>query len=149
MSDASRIVLAVDDASDDLQLMRLAVASSDARCEFKTASGGVEALAYLNGDGRFADRREYPLPDLIFLDIQMPGCDGFCVLERLRSRTDELKRVPVVMLTTSHDLSDVRRAYDLGANSFLVKPTGFGELAAMMKSTLAYWLPYNRSARFQ
>lgn len=141
----TRVVLAVDDASDDQQLLRLAVEHAGTPCELRTADGGKAALEYLAGEGAYADRRKFPVPDLILLDIQMPVCDGFCVLQWLRAR-EEYRRLPVVMLTTSHDVVDVKRAYDLGANSFLVKPTGFGELSAMVKTTLAYWLPYNRGA---
>jgi CheY-like chemotaxis protein len=74
----------------------------------------------------------------------MPGADGFAVLKWIRERQDPLRRVPVVMLTTSHDLAEVKRAYDLGANSFLVKPSEFSDLSRMVADLLSYWLSHNR-----
>ena len=82
---------------------------------------GVETIGYLSGEGKFSDRERYPLPALLLLDLKMPNTDGFEVLRWVRSQP-KLSRLPVVVLAGSGEISDVNRAYDLGANSFLVKP---------------------------
>ncbi len=86
-----------------------------------------------------------PPPALVLLDLQMPVKDGFELLSWIRARREDWHRVPVVMLTTSHDYVEIRRAYDLGANSFLVKPTGFEELSDLLAATCEYWLGRNRA----
>ncbi|UPT75578.1 MAG: response regulator [Elusimicrobiota bacterium] len=142
-----RTILAVDDSTEDAALLRMAFEHAGTTCRLSTVDGGEAALAYLQGEGPYADRRKHPFPDLMLLDIQMPGRDGFDVLEWVRAQKADWSRLPIIMLTTSHDLADVKRAYDLGANSFLVKPTGFAEFSGMIANMLAYWLPYNRPAR--
>src|SRR5689334_22237166 len=85
---------------------------------------GGEAVAYLSGEGKYANRAEYPLPVLVLLDLKMPGMDGFEVLSWIRQR-DGIRGLPVVVLTSSNEIRDVNRAYALGANSFFVKELDF------------------------
>jgi CheY-like chemotaxis protein len=102
---------------------------------------GDAAVFYLNGDGEYSDRDRYPLPAIILLDLKLPRRSGHEVLVWLKQQP-ELKRLPVVVLTSSRQTPDVKRAYDLGVNSYLVKPVGFASLLEMMQSFNDYWLNY-------
>ena len=100
-------------------------------------------MAYLAGEGPFADRQRHPFPVLVLLDLKLPRRSGLEVLEWIRAQTG-LKRLPVVVLTSSKEATDVNRAYDLGANSYLVKPVGFDSLLELVKSLEVYWLILNQ-----
>lgn len=141
-----KTVLMVDDSAEDAALMQAAFKDAKAPGVLRNVTSADDALNYLQGRKPFANQRLNPFPDLLLLDIQMPGEDGFSVLQWVRSRSEEWRRVPIVMLTTSHDYREIKRAYDLGANSFLVKPTGFHELSEMVASLLAYWLAHNKAS---
>jgi CheY-like chemotaxis protein len=104
------------------------------------ASHGEEALEYLAGGGGFADRERHPFPALMLLDLQLPRRSGHEVLEWLRAQEAGLRRLPVVVLTSSREPSDVNRAYELGANSYLVKPVSFDALLDMLRVVERYWL---------
>ena len=100
-------------------------------------------MAYLNGDLQYGDRERYPLPVLLLMDLKMPRKSGLEVLEWLRQQTGGLRRLPVVVLTSSNQSLDINRAYDLGANSYLVKPAGFDSLLELVKNLDMYWLILN------
>ncbi len=143
---AQPVVLMVDDSQQDVALVREACSEVECPVDLRAVDGGRVAMDYLEGRPPFSERAAHPFPALILLDLQMPGVSGFDVLTWLRKRSEDWRRTPVVVLTTSHDAVDVRRAYDLGANSFLVKPTGFAELAAAIDQVVTYWIGRNRSA---
>lgn len=103
---------------------------------------GEQALAYLKGDGPYADRVKYPLPGVALLDLKMPRLNGFEVLEWIRKKSP-FPYMPVVMLTTSDELRDIREAYQLGANSFLTKPPNVHDLKEMLKMLDTYWFRFN------
>jgi CheY-like chemotaxis protein len=100
-------------------------------------------MAYLEGTGKYLNREEYPLPDIMLLDLKMPRMDGFDVLRYVRSKP-EFKPLRIIVLTSSEDLADVNRAYELGANSFLVKPLEFDNYPAMMRTLSSFWLHHSR-----
>lgn len=100
---------------------------------------GEEAIDYLKGEGKFSNRVEYPLPSLVLLDLKMPKKNGFEVLEWIRAQPG-LKGLRVVVLTTSDEIRDVNRAYELGANSFLVKPVSVPDFMQLVKAVNAYWM---------
>src|SRR6266852_4538612 len=102
-------------------LLKRAFATARIPAIFQFVTDGQEAIDYLSGTNQYADRNEYPLPDLMLLDIKMPRLDGFAVLDWLRKQPC-LKRLPVTMFSSSDMEKDIDRAYELGANSFLVKP---------------------------
>jgi len=104
------------------------------------ASHGDEALDYLAGGGDFADRARYPFPALMLLDLQLPRRSGHEVLEWLRAQAEELRRLPVVVFTSSREPRDINRAYELGANSYLVKPVSFDALLDLVRALEHYWL---------
>lgn len=132
-------ILLIDDSDDDLMLMREALIGLDPQIRLGEALGGDAALAYLQIQPGIADPGHADgLPDLVFLDINMPGLTGFDVLGRIREHPTT-RRLPVIMLTTSDHPDDVQRSYDLGANSYLTKPLAFEDLADLFRQVLAYW----------
>jgi CheY-like chemotaxis protein len=136
------ILLAEDDPNDVLLIQR-AFQKAGMRQVLKVVRDGEEAIAYLSGEGDFADRERFPKPFLLLLDLKMPGADGFEVLRWVRAEP-ETKRLLVVVLTSSNLQADVDRAYDLGANSYLVKPVSFDEMVNMIQRFEAYWSEINR-----
>src|SRR5438876_3723658 len=102
-------------------------------------SDGLELVSYLKGEGSYADRRRYPFPDLVLLDLKMPRMDGLEVLRWLRQQPI-LKRLPVIVLTNSSRQSDAELAYEVGANSYLVKPTRSEDFVKTMRIISDFWL---------
>jgi CheY-like chemotaxis protein len=135
-------ILHVDDDSNDALLFQHACRKAGVEVDLQGVSDGDEAIAYLRGQDQFADRQQFPLPRLILLDLKMPRLSGFEVLGWLR-QNDQWKRLPVVVLTSSSHDADVNRAYDLGANSYLVKPVGFEALVEIARAIHLYWLTLN------
>jgi CheY-like chemotaxis protein len=133
------LILLVDDQEEDVLLIRRAFTKSRVLNRIEVARSGEEAIAYLNGMGKFAERAEYPVPALVLLDIKMPGMDGFEVLRWIR-RVSAFPTLRVVMLTSSELMRDVNTAYELGANSFLVKPVDFDRFVEISQALSGYWL---------
>src|SRR4051812_25256186 len=117
-------VLHIDDDPNDVMLFEHACRKAGIDFNLQSVQDGDEAINYLGGTSRFSDRTQHPFPQLVLLDLKMPRVNGFDVLTWLRAR-EEYKKLPVVVLTSSNHESDVKRAYNLGANSYLVKPVGF------------------------
>ena len=105
----------------------------------QVARDGAETIAYLNGDGKFADRTEYPFPALLLLDLKMPNKDGFEVMEWIREQPT-LPRLRIVVLTTSDRIFDVKRAYALGAVGFLTKPLSLHEFIQLGPTIKGFWI---------
>lgn len=143
MSDQA-LVLLVEDNDDDVALVRRALDKGKVVNPLQVVKSGEEALEYLIGTGRYANRLEYPLPELMLLDLKLPGINGFQVLRWLRQQPG-LKSLRVVVLTASDALSDATQAYQLGANSFLVKPIDFNEFVNITNAIQGYWLWTSRS----
>ena len=143
MLDGQFILLAEDDPNDVLLIQR-AFQKAGLGTVLRIVSDGAEAIDYLSGRGAYADRDKFPLPYLLLLDLKMPGTDGFEVLQWVRS-DEEVKRLLVVVLTSSELQEDVDRAYELGANSYLVKPVSFDEMVHMLQRFEAYWTEINRT----
>jgi CheY-like chemotaxis protein len=141
MARAARILL-VEDNSMDVELIMDAFREAHLKNRIEVARDGREALDYLFGRGECEDRGRCPLPDLILLDLKMPGIDGHEVLRQVKT-TDRLKRIPVVILTSSKDEGDRAMSYDNGANSYLVKPVSFNEFLEIVKALSNYWLVLN------
>ena len=143
MLQKQNILLAEDDPNDVLLIQR-AFAKAGLKDVLKIVRDGEQAIDYLSGRGVYADRERYPLPYLLLLDLKMPGTDGFEVLQWLRGEP-ELRRLLVVVLTSSNLQADVDRAYELGANSYLVKPVEFEEMVNLIQRFEAYWTEINRT----
>jgi len=139
------IMLLVEDDPNDILLIQRAFAKACLVNPLKVVRDGEQAINYLSGTGDFADRGRYPLPSLILLDLKLPRKSGLEVLEWLRQQP-MLKQTPVIVLTSSKESSDVSRAYDLGANSYLIKPVGFEGLLELVKSIGMYWMILNKTA---
>ncbi len=137
------ILLAEDDPNDVLLLQR-AFQKAGLEDALKVVSNGEQAIDYLAGRGVYADRVRYPFPYLLLLDLKMPGTDGFEVLDWLRGQPN-LRRLLVVVLTSSNLQADIDRAYELGANSYLVKPVGLAEMVNLVQRFEAYWSEINRT----
>src|SRR5258708_29079097 len=129
MADQSVILLA-EDREDDIVLIRRSFSKAYITNPLLVVRDGDEAISYLEGMGKYSNREEFPLPDLLLLDLKMPRKDGFEVIRWLRKHPT-LKALPVVVLTSSNDIRDVNTAYQLGANSFLVKPMDFENFVEM------------------
>jgi CheY-like chemotaxis protein len=130
-------ILAAEDNEDDLFLLQEAFKKNGTTSRLLTVRDGVEAVAYLKGEETYGDRVEYPFPDVLLLDLNMPRMNGFEVLEWLR-QDSQCSRLVVHVLTASARKGDVERAYSLRANSFVVKPSRFNDLVAFVK-TLHQW----------
>lgn len=135
-------LLLVEDDPNDVMLFRRAKDKSNLANPLQVVEDGEAAIAYLSGQGTYADRNRYPLPALVLLDLKLPRKSGLEVLAWLRQQPG-LRRLPVVVLTSSRESLDVGRAYDLGANSYLVKPVAFDSLLEMVKALGLYWLILN------
>ena len=142
MSVDSYPILLVEDSPDDALLIQRAFRKANLANPVQLAQDGEQAVAYLSGAPPFEDRARFPLPVFMLLDLKLPRRSGLEVLEWLRQRSD-IKRLPVVVLTSSRETVDVNRAYDLGVNSYLTKPVGFEALLEMVKNVNLYWLVLN------
>ncbi len=138
-------ILLVDDSADDIFLVRAAFKNANVTIPIQEARNGAEAIAYLQGEPPFDERARFPLPAVMLLDLNLPMRNGFQVLEWLRGRPG-LKRLTVIVLTASLREEDVDRAFDLGANAFLVKPTSIETLTAIA-GRLRDWLNCTRFPR--
>ena len=136
-------ILHVEDDSNDALLFQHACRRAGMDVNLQVVTDGEEALAYLKGADQFNNRETHPLPNLVVLDLKLPRVNGFDVLAWLRNE-QKLRRLPVIVLTSSSHQSDVKRAYDLGANSFLVKPVAFEALVTLAKGINQYWLSLNQ-----
>jgi CheY-like chemotaxis protein len=130
--------LIIDDDANDLLFLRTAFKAVGATAQIQTVNSGYEAVAYLKGEGLYADRGQYPYPDFILTDLNMPGMDGFGVLEFLKT-TPESAVIPTIVLSGSQDNDDIKRAYELGASAYHVKPSSPLELRHLAKMLHDYW----------
>lgn len=143
MSDYAVILLAEDD-EDYVILIRQVFAKAHIPNPIHVVSNGEEAITYLKGEGKYANRDEYPLPDIFLLDLKMPRVNGIEVLKWLRQQPD-LASLRVLVLTSSDRIRDVNEAYQLGANSFLVKPMDFQDFTQLSRLIADFWFKASRS----
>jgi CheY-like chemotaxis protein len=139
----NRAILLVEDNEDDVFLMKQALKSADVKNQLCTVEDGQEAKNYLSGDGAFTDRQKYPMPAVVFLDLKLPMLSGHEVLQWIREQ-ESLKDLVVIVLTSSNQPVDLSKSYQLGANSYLVKPPTAAQLTDLAKAFKWYWLEYNR-----
>lgn len=138
------VILLAEDEEDDVLLVKHAFSQAKIPNPLHVVWNGQEAIAYLMGTGVYSNRAEYPLPDLFLLDLKMPRVNGFEVLEWLRQQPG-LAALRVLVLTSSEDLHDVNRAYQLGANSFLVKPLDFQDVVQLSRLIQDFWLKASKA----
>lgn len=132
-------ILVAEDDEEDQILLKEAMAETRLANPLHFVPHGEDLLAYLKGEGAFADRSQFPLPGLILLDLNMPKVDGREALKEIKAHPD-FKRIPVIVLTTSKAEEDIIRSYDLGVNSFITKPVRFDQLVNVMRALGHYWL---------
>jgi CheY-like chemotaxis protein len=138
------VILLAEDEEDYVLLIRHAFSQANIPNPLHVVWNGQEAIAYLKGEGKYSNREEYPLPDLLLLDIKMPRVNGFEVLQWIRSQPG-LAPLRVLVLTSSEELRDVNEAYRLGANSFLVKPLDFQDFTQLSRLISDFWLKASRA----
>lgn len=136
-------ILLVEDDYNDVLLIRRAFRQAKVEPPMSIVNDGDEAVAYLSRQGKYADRQQYPFPLLILLDLKLPRRSGLEVLAWIRQQP-ELRRLLVVVLTSSQENSDLAQAYDLGANSYLVKPVNFKDFVSLIELIDAYWFKLNQ-----
>src|ERR1041385_4515920 len=138
------VILLVEDSDDEVAIIRKAFRNAGVENPLHVVADGKAAVAYLAGTGKYSLRDEYPLPGLVLLDLKLPGMHGFEVLRWIR-QTPGLTAMRVVVLTSSDQIRDVNAAYQLGANSFMVKPTDFQNVVEMAKTLRMYWLQMSKA----
>lgn len=139
------IILLVEDNPDDAELIQYAFQKADIRNPLVIVTDGDAAVDYIGRTGAYADREGHPLPELILLDLKLPRRSGFEVLSFVR-RHEPTRHTPVVVLTSSDQEKDIRRSYERGANSYLVKPIGRDGLVDMARTLKSYWIKLNHGA---
>jgi CheY-like chemotaxis protein len=133
------VILLAEDREDDVLLIRRAFNLAGISTALFVVPNGEEVIAYLKGEGKYSNRVEYPLPDLLLLDLKMPKISGFEVLSWIRQQPG-LARLRILVLTSSSEIREVNLAYSLGANSFLVKPHDFENFVEVSKTIQKFWL---------
>lgn len=141
---SSPTILVVEDNSTEMLLLKRAWQRAKIPNPLQWVLDGVEAIAYLNGDGKWSNREEYPLPALVLLDLKMPLVSGFDVLRWVRQHP-VLHKIRVVMFSSSDEPRDINQAYELGTNSYSVKPLHFEDLVRVVDLLSKHWLNLSRS----
>lgn len=136
-------ILLIEDSPESITLTRGAFSGCPVQAALVIARNGEEALEWLSGTGKYAGRDPARRPELVLMDIRLPGMSGFEALQKIRAEK-LTSMVPVVMLTISELKSDMETAYRLGANSFLVKPLDYDEYTRMIRAACEYWVCFNR-----
>ena len=139
------MLLVVEDDADEVFFIRRAFSRVAPELTLHVVGDGRQALAYLLGEGRFQDRIDFPLPDVVLLDLKIPYVRGTEIIRRIRA-IPELRQIVVVVHTTSASPSDITEAYDAGANSYLVKPGLLEQREGLMRLINDYWIGANRFA---
>lgn len=139
MNEQSIVILLAEDDPDDRYLISEAFDEGELASELFIVNDGEEMLDYLHCRGKYKDSVQWPRPNLILLDLNMPRKDGREVLAEIKAHP-ELRRIPVVVLTTSQAEEDILRSYDLGVSGFITKPVSFKALLEIMRSIGDYWL---------
>ncbi len=134
---ANVVILVAEDSEDDRFMYQRAMDKVGLK-SVRFVADGEEAIAYLRAEGKYADRNQYPFPNWLILDLKMPRKGGFEVLEWVRTHT-ECSVIPTIVMTSSMIPSDVKRAYQIGVNTFFSKPHSQAELVALFQGLLDYW----------
>ena len=135
-------LLLVEDNQNDVLLFQRALRKAGANVPLNIVKDGEQAVHYLSGKSHYADRNQYPLPMLIFMDIHLPKKSGLEVLEWLKQQPT-LRRTPVIVFTSSEAEGDIDQAYDNGANSYVIKPASFKALEDIVVSVKEFWIEKN------
>jgi len=132
------IILLVEDSDHDVFFVRRATEQGGAGHEVYAVPEGGEAVRYLQGEGQYANRQEFPVPNIVLTDLKMPGMNGFEFLRWVRDHS-EYGIIPVIVYSSSSVEEDVREAYSLGANSYMVKPSDLTAMIDLLRATWEFW----------
>lgn len=132
-------ILIVDDQPNDLVFIENSFRAIGVTDPIHVVHDGQEAISYMMGEGKYSDRSKYAYPTFITIDLKMPGADGFAVLEHLKNNP-AWAIIPTVILTSSRDPDDIKKAYMLGASSYHVKPDSLEDLRQLLKVLHDYWM---------
>ena len=135
-------VLLVEDNPDHAEITMKALEKGGCVKKINIVTDGEQALCYLRGEGDYADRVKFPIPELVLLDIKLPKVDGIEVLRKIK-HDPVLKKIPIIILTTSESDKDIANAYTEGANSYISKPVSFEKFIAKITDLGLYWVDTN------
>ena len=138
-----KAILVADDSAEDAYILKRAFERAGMEAPIQFVRDGQELIDYLSGTHEFSDRKSHPMPRVVLLDLKMPKMDGFDVLRWLQKQP-ELRRLVVTVLSSSDETKDVNLAYDLGANSYVVKPGSLTGYTNIVEKLRDYWLEVNR-----
>jgi CheY-like chemotaxis protein len=138
MGNETITVLLIEDDENDVTLIELALKQAKIPVRLRAVGDGLEGLNYLNGTGQFSDRERFPIPEIIILDLKMPRMSGMEFLSYINDHPG-LRIIPTIVMSASKLDADVLRAYQLGANSFMVKPNDPATLTQMVKIIQEFW----------
>jgi CheY-like chemotaxis protein len=136
--DQDLTILLIEDDCDAQLLLRLAFKRAGINYPVQLVANGRQAIDYLRGAGDYGDRSRFPSPDVIFTDLKLPGMSGFDLLAWIRERP-ECSLIPVIILSASEQDVDIRKAYQMGANAYLVKPMDIQDLEKMVRLAFGFW----------
>jgi CheY-like chemotaxis protein len=142
----SQTILLVEDDDNDILFMKMAMEKSGIPNPLQVATHGRQAMEYLQGLDKYANRETYPLPCMVLLDLKLPYVPGLEVLRRIR-QDPVLKDIIVIILTSSQEASDVDQAYDIGTNAYVVKPPNIDKLQNLIEAIKVFWLDFNMPPR--
>jgi CheY-like chemotaxis protein len=148
MNQARSTILLADDDPDDRLLIEEALQESGSNSELVTVDDGDELLDFLRCRGKYSKVTALPRAFLVLLDLNMPGKDGRTALREIKS-DPKLRHIPIVVLTTSNSSEDIRATYEMGGNSFIIKPNSFLQMVEMLKMLSKYWFDVTRLAPVQ
>jgi CheY-like chemotaxis protein len=135
-------VLLIEDDMDQADLFRFCLSEFGLSVVVRHVPDGVEALAYLRRQGKYANALLNPRPKLVLLDLRMPKMDGIDVLKQIKA-DPAMANIPTVVFSSSHAQTDVRRAYENGANAFVVKPIDFEQVMQFFRDVVCFWTQWN------
>ncbi len=145
MTPAMPTLLLVEDDPAEARLIVRAMDKIQMPARVAHVRNGDEAVAYLSGEAAYGDRTAHPLPRLVLMDLKLPRRSGLEVLQWMRTQKSGIERIPVVMLSSSQHGADIRRAYEYGVNSYLVKPDSSDKMLSMLASVKEYWFSHNQA----
>lgn len=135
----AKLILIADDDDNDAYAIGQTLTKAGIKNSLKVVGDGLDVIAYLKGERQYADRKRFPIPSVLLLDLKMPRIGGFAIMEWLKDRTDLRNGALVVVFTGNSDAGNLRRAYTLGAQSFLTKPCGVHDLRNLVRAYPSFW----------